>query len=789
MGDISRHRNIFFNTRGAIPPALLSAAHVSATDLTYLELGNYFTDVSQFRDPVFYIFSKQSIWREFVLPKLAEKKLKDVITLDQLRGLSLAAGTAAGTLLARNHPKLAALAGALGLAPALISNNLIAGLLGIDDWIDRMFGVPFERLGGSRKRTSEEFGYVGQFFEHFVKGITHLLFASEVTNGTGGDWAGIDRIPETSVEDVFRDAFTQYFPHEHTDQPPYVWDASKRSKYPKWYAPSTRQNGLTRTGGIMGVVDGDYMQYISQGLSQLERDWRAITTTDVAGRRKCLLRMGKLLHAVEDWYFHSNIVELIRLHGQTPPRAAPESDEDFTHRFVEKALADQPEFRSATDDGKTELKRRLYRRLRFPEYLRGTGLNSGGVPSPEKSSFSLGHAYPAFPSQQDSTHTLLGALEELEQKVESAITFTPGGGFTTPAWGPCVIERFFGGMVHNRHVIADKARARGTTAGSVTGAILDWRRTGRPPTGAEGAAIIDVLRETLPLLVTLLYESERQRLVENVDPLLWRMPGSPPASPAAKAAGDTGSKEVELQLERHLNALKPVPRAGAAPENNYQRAARHLHECGFINELGRKALHDAFQKDQDSEEMHGLAPGAGGILINFAVKLQRGLERGRQATKQHNARGRIFQDATNNGSFNEIIGSHSLMSKDTDDDSFPFFDDARVLASVASQAVLHLMLEEIGTPGNGTGLHWQKILQFLIRFPVSGDSWERRAVAFFRDKDQVPKFADLPELAQLKTARLTAAQLETLLAGKKAEELEGLYIKLEKDVSDYRYPG
>ena len=47
---------------------------------------------------------------------------------------------------------------------------------------------------------------------------------------------------------------------------------------------------------------------------------------------------------------------------------------------------------------------------------------------------------------------------------------------------------------------------------------------------------------------------------------------------------------------------------------------------------------------------------------------------------------RIFQDATNNGSFNEIIGSHSLMSKDTED-SFPFFDDANVLARYRHQYV------------------------------------------------------------------------------------------------------
>lgn len=40
---------------------------------------------------------------------------------------------------------------------------------------------------------------------------------------------------------------------------------------------------------------------------------------------------------------------------------------------------------------------------------------------------------------------------------------------------------------------------------------------------------------------------------------------------------------------------------------------------------------------------------------------------------------------TDNGSDNEVIGSHSLMSKDTVH-SWPFFHDARALGAVASMA-------------------------------------------------------------------------------------------------------
>jgi hypothetical protein len=52
----------------------------------------------------------------------------------------------------------------------------------------------------------------------------------------------------------------------------------------------------------------------------------------------------------------------------------------------------------------------------------------------------------------------------------------------------------------------------------------------------------------------------------------------------------------------------------------------------------------------------------------------------------------------------------------------------------------------------------------------------------------MPKFEDLPELAQLKSARLPAAAATQLINGKKASDLEARYVKLEKDLSHYRYP-
>ena len=46
MGDISRHRDIFLNTRATTPASLLAKVGLTAGELTYLELGNYLVRIT-----------------------------------------------------------------------------------------------------------------------------------------------------------------------------------------------------------------------------------------------------------------------------------------------------------------------------------------------------------------------------------------------------------------------------------------------------------------------------------------------------------------------------------------------------------------------------------------------------------------------------------------------------------------------------------------------------------------------------------------------------------------------
>jgi len=762
MGDISRHRDIFLFTRQAVSPQLLSGARLTAGDLTYLELGNYLTDVSQFRDPVTYIFAKQRVWRDFVIPATRDRaKLYRALSA-LAAGAALAASQYIKSLTSGTAADVAEAAG-LGLAAAggifaALPADTYADLADADEWIDALFGTPLERTplaptpGAQAKRDDRHYGYLGQFFRHFIEGTTQLLFAQDVKKRATGAWGTITPIPDTRVKEVFDKFFTQYYPHEHTDQPPYVWDASKRPAKSSMYGPSRRQANL-RDGdiGVMNAVDVHYVAYLAEGLATVEHDWRALKRGDQAGRQQLLVQMGKLLHGVEDWFFHSNVVELLELRSFRPEQLEGESDEEFLKRFVAGVAKRRPEFAAADATERLRLQRRLYRRLRFPAYDSGTKTQSAGrLSTTRMSTPSLRHAYPAFPSSQDTAHTLLHALENLEHKAAG----TPD---ELPAWVTSALDR------------------RGFKLPEALG---------KPARHLVKAGVEHALREWVPLIHTLLSEGERRRLVADVAPEHW--PLAPGASKPQRKGDET---ELDLQLKRHTAALELRETDDGRKESNYEQFVRYLVERGHLNERGQQAMVAAFEIDRKAEKLPTDAPGCGGFLMRFAVELQQLLDTGDAATEALNKRSdSVYGQASDNGAFNEIVGSHSLMSKDTLT-SVPFFNDARVLASVASSSVFTIMLQQVAAPAADRRLAWEEVLHHLIRFPPSNGGWERRALAMFGEKQQIPSFANLPELARLAEQSMRpAAQAAAKPRQSKREELEERYLRLEGELSNYRYP-
>ena len=752
MGDISRHRDIFLFTRESVPAALLDSVRLTADDLTYLELGNYLTDVSQFRDPVTYIFAKQRIWRDFVIPQAQDKTqlLRGLSALGAGAALaasqylkSLTSGTAADVIEGAGIG-VAAIGGILALLPS----DTYAALSGADTWIDTLLGTPIERTPGVVAQDEKHYGYLGEFFRLFIEGATHFIFAQDVQRRSDGAWGTIKPIPANRVAEVYGEFFTQYYPHEHTDQPPYVWDASKRPSKPL-YQPSRRQANLKDGDvGVMNAVDAHYVAYLAEGLARVEDDWRALKRDDQAGRQRLLVRLGKLLHGVEDWFFHSNVVELLELRGFRPAQLDGESDEDFLKRFVTDVAKHRPEFVAADATERIRLQRKLYRRLRYPAYDAGTKTQSAGrVSTSRMSTPSLRHAYPAFPSAQDTAHTLLHALENLEHKV----TGEPGE--LPPA-------------------IKDALEQRGLES---LGALA------KPVVVATAA---HQLRQWVPLILTLLSEDERRRLAANVAPEDW-----PLAPGAAKPERKNKETEVDLQLKRHAAALEPRKRDDGRTESNYDQFVRYLADRGHLNERGRQALLAAFAIDHKAEQLPTEAPGAGGFLMRFAVQdLQVLLDEGDAATAALNKKAdSVFGQASDNGAFNEIVGSHSLMSKDTLT-SVPFFEDARVLASVASSTVCTVLLQQIAVPKADRRLAWEEVLHHLIRFPPSNGGWERRALAMFAANQQIPRYADLPEFARLVEGAMRPVAKAPKPVQSKREDMEERYRRLESELANYRYP-
>ena len=761
MGDISRHRDIFLFTRESVPAPVLDGVRLTQDDLTYLELGNYLTDVSQFRDPVTYIFAKRRVWHDKVIPKTRDKLAlaRGLLALGSIAALlgsqavkEITSGTlediAEGTGIT-----LGTLAGILAALPS----DTYADLGGADTWIDTLLGTPIERTplaktpGAKGKRDEKHYGYMGEFFRLFIEGATHFLFAQDIQRRSTGTWGSITPIPAHRVSEVYGEFFTQYFPHEHTDQPPYVWDASKRPGN-ALYRPSRRQANL-RDGdvGVMNAVDVHYVAYLAEGLTGVEDEWRALGRDDKAGRQRLLVRIGKLLHGVEDWFFHSNVVELLELRSFRPAQLEGERDEEeFLKGFVAAVAKKRPEFVAADVTERLRLQRRLYRRLRFPAYDPGTKMQSAGRLSKDRMSTpSLRHAYPAFPSSQDTAHTLLHPLENLEHKAAGE----PG---ELPEWVTSVLE-------------ARGVELPETLAGLAKPLVM--------------AAIVRELRDWVPLVLTLLSEDERRRLVANVAPEHW-----PLAAGAPRPQRTTEETEADLQAKRHAKALEPHPTPDGRTENNYEQLVRYLVERGHLNARGQQALVAAFAIDRKAEQLPTDGPGCGGFLIQFAVELQQQLDAGDAATAELNKRSdSVFGQASDNGAFNEIVGSHSLMSKDTLT-SVPFFDDARVLASVASSSVFTILLQQVAAPVADRRLAWEKVLHHLIRFPPSNGGWERRALAMFSEKQLIPSFSDLPELARLVEQSMRSVAPTAAPRQSKSEELEERYLRLEGELSNYRYP-
>lgn len=669
MGEILRHAEIFKNTRDKIGDLRPDEEYV------FIELGNFLTDISQFRDPFANMSAKRTLWKK--------ASAKDPLSYIPILGIFL--------------------------------NEIALDILDVDKWINDLLG--------EAEPANKRYGDLAKYFEKMMLAITHVVFAKNIPQKDKvrqllpPEMQTLGEIEPDELNRAFSRFFTQYYPHEHVDLPPFVLHGDQRVRH------SIYRHGRR---GLIGYLE-EQLKYLAEELSKLEADWKskrhlAKTHPD---RHDILIQLGKLLHAVEDYFFHSNYVEIHLWNSLQRTRPSNEPEDTFKQWFAKNVLLSYRNYQGyqgygvgATDadpDAGDHIRwrRKLMRRLRYPVYNPELVITSQGpvkqknVLSQETSEPSQTLVYTGGFESKDMFHTMASALENLESlfvKLDNAAEWLPSNLRTD---------------------------------------------LNIPSTAA-------LRNSELVLIKTLFNTDERTKLAANEDYL---------------------DKRTQLHIEQIHSGV-------------YERGIEKLFTAGYLNQSAKDALLEAFAIDKRIEDSNSRTPGVGGFLIAFLAEAQDEVNKSRRATERLDRtntgqanEGDISNEATDNGSSAEIIGTYTLLAKDTPK-SQPLYEDAKVLAKFASLSLVTLMLTEVErSTDSTTGLDWLQILEQVVRFPhARPNMWEPQVLAFYRQAGIDPAFNDIANrpTAQLIQLSDPNQRLNTLRNGTARVDLEKKYTDLEK---------
>lgn len=331
MGNITTHENI-----GRHVVEVLEASGANE-HFTYLLLGNFLTDVSQFRDPYAFMAAKKS-----------------------------------------------------GLAVRMMSGIRLG-----EPWADDLFGRPGDRRLGALSR----------YLEQFARCLAYLYY-SETAPPSAAFIFPLTPLPVAEVDRALSQRYTQYFPHEHFDLPPY------REGLGHYSDPLYRRGPRN----VIGYAE-EQIRFVAEGLALLRTGWLQRRSGSPAGRVDDLLELGHLLHAVEDFFFHSNFCEAWVWRGliAKDPGRKPAELEDDRRELLGRPLAGAlgiPETTDLADRQSVHLRRLFARRLRYPVFGIGTNLDSSS--SLEVSEFVFTGGF----GSTDVFHTVDAALISLEDKLD-----------------------------------------------------------------------------------------------------------------------------------------------------------------------------------------------------------------------------------------------------------------------------------------------------------------------------------------------------------------------------------
>ena len=617
MGDIVTHGTITSHVVEQLKRAFGPEA-IPEEEYTYLELGNFLTDVKQFRDPPAF--------------HRAREKARE--------GAQAQAGAASGPV-------------------------------GVDQWATAMFG---------RKTAGPRHGWVPEFLRLLAYALTHHVFdtdglakqaATQQPPGATSPLIPAHPIDPKEVARVLDEHFDQYWPHDHMDFPPVRPDDMPNHRKLPFFQ--------RRRTGLIGFLEY-YTRYLSEELSKLESDWASANAARITeqARRDFLVRLGTLLHAVEDYYFHSNFAELRQL--QVLRRQVRNAD--FATPAGREKIFRQGMLGTGLDASSVRLRRILYRRLRYPIFERGDQL------SKETSEDASDLLYTGGFYATDVFHTLGGAIEAAER-------FAFLLGQQNPAQSNLVLVR----LTFN--------------------------------------------------------EDARRDLVRG---------------------GDEAAKALREQHATQLAA------------GDYRTAIAQLLTDGRLSAQAAARLDQAFVLDQAREADFQFLPGPGGILVTLLADLQRERDESeRQSVALDQTVQSITIDRSANDSSSENVGTHSLLSKDSESKE-PFRADAVVLAKHAAAGVAAVLARRlVGRVPLTQGVDWDAVLTFFLRFPAfRSRRWEEELLVALRrsgDRFKQPDdgaVVDKPRFPFLGPAK-DAKRLAERRAGKGRAALEEYYRRFESD--------
>ena len=274
------------------------------------------------------------------------------------------------------------------------------GQVDVPTYLDELLGAPAD---------IESSAALARYLEHLVRLAASLQFTHEP------DKDG-EVIPEREMRRIFERNFTRYYPHEHLDFPPWPWaDVSPERE--------------ADPGSHLLTTLVEQFVYVIESLADVQRNWTLSLADekDTNFRHNVLADLGHTIHAIEDFFFHTDVLELEQLwrsfrtfQGDLEKPQPFWGDKQKTMDFWKSWFVSH-----ALDEVSAEIpaellvraSRKYYRRIQDPEKEK-SGLSTTG------STEAYTHVSTGGFGERDIFHTIYGALLALgeNEKLQKALT-------------------------------------------------------------------------------------------------------------------------------------------------------------------------------------------------------------------------------------------------------------------------------------------------------------------------------------------------------------------------------